>query len=251
MRILLGAVNAKYIHSNLAVYSLRANAGEYKKDILLKEYTINQQEDEILKDIWKSHPNLIFFSCYIWNISFVKEIIRDIHKLLPEVPIWVGGPEVSYDAVAFLEENPQVTGVMKGEGEATFYDVLSYYYGTKRVSYLGEIPGIALRQEEGVADNPWREILDLSTLPFPYEDLDGFDHKIIYYESSRGCPFSCSYCLSSVDKKLRFRDTKLVKKEIQFFIDRKVPQVKFVDRTFNCSHKHAMEIWSNIKEHDL
>ena len=163
----------------------------------------------------------------------------------------MGGPEVSYDAVAFLEENPQVTGVMKGEGEATFCDVLSYYYGVGQYSSLADIPGIALRQKTEIVDNPWREVLDLSTLPFPYEDMDGFDHKIIYYESSRGCPFSCSYCLSSVDKKLRFRDTELVKKELQFFIDRKVPQVKFVDRTFNCSHRHAMEIWSYIKEHDL
>ena len=251
MKILLGAVNAKYIHSNLAVYSLRASAGAYRKDILLKEYTINQQEDEILKDIWKSQPDLICFSCYIWNISFVKEILQDVHQLFPQVPIWVGGPEVSYDAVAFLEENPQVTGVMKGEGEATFCDVLSYYYGVGQYSSLADIPGIALRQKTEIVDNPWREVLDLSTLPFPYEDMDGFDHKIIYYESSRGCPFSCSYCLSSVDKKLRFRDTELVKKELQFFIDRKVPQVKFVDRTFNCSHRHAMEIWSYIKEHDL
>ncbi|MGN0512410.1 MAG: B12-binding domain-containing radical SAM protein [Lachnospiraceae bacterium] len=251
MKILLGAVNAKYIHSNLAVYSLRASAGAYRKDILLKEYTINQQEDEILKDIWKSQPDLICFSCYIWNISFVKEILQDVHQLFPQVPIWVGGPEVSYDAVAFLEENPQVTGVMKGEGEATFCDVLSYYYGVGQYSSLADIPGIALRQKTEIVDNPWREVLDLSTLPFPYEDMDGFDHKIIYYESSRGCPFSCSYCLSSVDKKLRFRDTELVKKELQFFIDRKVPQVKFVDRTFNCSRRHAMEIWSYIKEHDL
>ena len=251
MKVLLGAVNAKYIHSNLAVYSLRASAGEYREDILLKEYTINQQEDEILKDIWKSQPDLLFFSCYIWNISFIKEIIRDIHKLLPDVPIWVGGPEVSYDAAAFLKENPQVTGVMKGEGEVTFYEILSYYYGSDRHSCLADISGIALRQNGEIVDNPWREILDLSTLPFPYEDLDGFEHKIIYYESSRGCPFSCSYCLSSVDKKLRFRDVELVKKELQFFIDRKVPQVKFVDRTFNCSHRHAMEIWSYIKEHDL
>lgn len=251
MKILLGAVNAKYIHSNLAVYSLRASAGEYREDILLKEYTINQQEDEILKDIWKSKPDLLFFSCYIWNISFVKEIIRDIHTLLPQVPIWTGGPEVSYDAVQFLEENPQVTGVMKGEGEATFCDILSWYYGTGKYGSLEEIPGIALRQETRVVNNPWRDILDLSTLPFPYEDMEGFEHKIIYYESSRGCPFSCSYCLSSVDKKLRFRDIELVKKELQFFIERKVPQVKFVDRTFNCSHRHAMEIWSYLKEHDL
>ena len=192
MKILLGAVNAKYIHSNLAVYSLRASAGAYRKDILLKEYTINQQEDEILKDIWKSQPDLICFSCYIWNISFVKEILQDVHQLFPQVPIWVGGPEVSYDAVAFLEENPQVTGVMKGEGEATFCDVLSYYYGVGQYSSLADIPGIALRQKTEIVDNPWREVLDLSTLPFPYEDMDGFDHKIIYYEISRGCPFYCS-----------------------------------------------------------
>ncbi len=251
MNILLAAVNAKYIHSNLAVYSLRASAGEYRPEIQLKEYTINQQEDEILKDIWKSQPDLILFSCYIWNISFVKSIIGDLNQILPQIPIWVGGPEVSYDAGKFLEENPQVTGVIKGEGEVTFYEILQYYHGEGNCSRLSDILGITIRQEYGIVENPWREILDLSTVPFPYEDLEGFDHKIIYYESSRGCPFSCSYCLSSVDKKLRFRSLELVKQELQFFIDHKVPQVKFVDRTFNCSHRHAMEIWTYIQEHDL
>ncbi len=251
MNILLAAVNAKYIHSNLAVYSLRASAGVYRPEIQLKEYTINQQEDEILKDIWKSQPDLILFSCYIWNISFVKNIIKDMNQILPEVPIWVGGPEVSYDARRFLEENPQAAGVLKGEGEATFYELLQYYHGEGIHSRLGDILGITFRQEYGIVENPWRDVLDLSTIPFPYEDLKKFDHKIIYYESSRGCPFSCSYCLSSVDKKLRFRSLDLVKRELQFFIDQKAPQVKFVDRTFNCSHRHAMEIWSYIQEHDL
>lgn len=260
MNILLVAVNAKYIHSNLAVYSLKASAGVYQSEIQLKEYTINQQEDEILKDIWRGCPDVLFFSCYIWNVSFVKEIIRDLHKILPGVPIWAGGPEVSFDAVRFLEKNPEVTGILKGEGERTLYELLQYYHGDGSKAHLKEIDGITYRQNGEIHENPWGEVLDLSTLPFPYTDmsreregelyLNGMEHKIIYYESSRGCPFSCSYCLSSVEKKLRFRDVELVKQEVQFFIDHKVPQVKFVDRTFNCSHRHAMEIWSYIKAHD-
>lgn len=248
MKILLAAVNAKYIHSNLAVYSLRAYAEEYRENIQLKEYTINQQEDEILKDIWQAKPDILFFSCYIWNISYVKMLIRDIKKIMPNMPIWVGGPEVSYDAAQFLRENPQVLGVLKGEGEETFRDILDYYHG--RGTRLGDIEGITLRTEHGIQENPWRKVLDLSSVPFPYGDLKDFSHRIIYYESSRGCPFSCSYCLSSVDKKLRFRSLELVKKELQFFIDREVPQVKFVDRTFNCSHHHAIEIWKYLIEND-
>ena len=248
MKILLAACNAKYIHSNLAVYDLKAYSSDYDREVLLREYTINQPKDEILKDIYGSGADVVCFSCYIWNISFVRELIRDLAKILPETAFWAGGPEVSYDAEKFLTEMPEMTGVLVGEGEKTFHDLLEYYIDGK--GSLGEIRGIAYRDGEEIRHNGWRELMNLSEIPFVYQHLEEFENRIIYYESSRGCPFSCSYCLSSIDKKLRFRDLELVKKELQFFLDHKVPQVKFVDRTFNCKHEHAMAIWKYILEHD-
>ncbi len=248
MNIILTAVNAKYIHSNLAVYSLRSYAKPYLDEVEIAEYTINQTVDFILMDLYKRKPDILCFSCYIWNIEYVKEIIAEIHKLLPQMPIWLGGPEVSYDAVQFLELYPQVTGIMKGEGEETFLEVLDYYHEKKKD--LSAVAGLTYREGSQIKENPWRSVMDLSKVPFVYQDIDTFVNKIIYYESSRGCPFSCSYCLSSVDKCLRFRNLALVKKELQFFLDHKIPQVKFVDRTFNCNQKHAMAIWSYIYEHD-
>ena len=249
MKILLAACNAKYIHSNLAVYDLQAYASEYADHIILKEYTINQQKDDIMRDIYLEHPDVVCVSCYIWNLSFVKELMADLTKILPDADFWAGGPEVSYDAEKFLSENPEFTGVMVGEGEETFQE-LSRYYVKKNPEKLENITGICYRDGEKIIHNGWRQIMDLSSIPFIYKDLSEFKNRIIYYESSRGCPFSCSYCLSSVDKKLRFRDIEMVKKELQFFIDHKVPQVKFVDRTFNCKHDHAMAIWKYINDHD-
>ncbi|GAB5613565.1 radical SAM protein [Faecalimonas hominis] len=251
MKIILTAINAKYIHSNLAVYSLKAYAKKYAEHIFLAEYTINQQLDEILMDIYKKKPDVLCFSCYIWNISYVETLIHEIHKIMPNLPIWLGGPEVSYDAQEVLRRLPEVRGIVKGEGEETFSEVVSCYIEGKSEDYLREIKGISYRKKDGrIVENPWREIMDLSRVPFVYEDMEEFKNKIIYYETSRGCPFSCSYCLSSIDKCLRFRDLDLVKKELQFFLDNEVPQVKFVDRTFNCKHSHSMEIWRYIAEHD-
>ena len=248
MKILLAACNAKYIHSNLAVYDLKAYSSDYDEHVILREYTINQPKDEILKDIYSSGADVVCFSCYIWNISFVRELIRDLVKILPKTAFWAGGPEVSYDAEKFLTEMPEMTGVMVGEGEKTFHDLLEFYIDGK--DSLEEISGIAYRTGDKIIHNGWRELMDLSAITFVYEHLEKFENRIIYYESSRGCPFSCSYCLSSIDKKLRFRDLELVKKELQFFLDHRVPQVKFVDRTFNCKHEHAMTIWKYILEHD-
>lgn len=248
MKILLAACNAKYIHSNLAVYDLKAYSSDYDEHVILREYTINQPKDEILKDIYSSGADVVCFSCYIWNISFVRELIRDLVKILPKTAFWAGGPEASYDAEKFLTEMPEMTGVMVGEGEKTFHDLLEFYIDGK--DSLEEISGIAYRTGDKIIHNGWRELMDLSAIPFVYEHLEKFENRIIYYESSRGCPFSCSYCLSSIDKKLRFRDLELVKKELQFFLDHRVPQVKFVDRTFNCKHEHAMTIWKYILEHD-
>ena len=252
MKILLAACNAKYIHSNLAVYNLKSCSGEYSSSVVVKEYTINQIRDDILKDIYLEQPDVVCFSCYIWNISFVRELVPDLKKILPQAEFWAGGPEVSYDAVEFLKKNPAFFGVMVGEGEETFHELAGYYIERKPETLSG-IRGVAFRDENkgrDIVHTGWRELMDLSKVPFAYSNLTEFKNRIIYYESSRGCPFSCSYCLSSIDKKLRFRDIELVKKELQFFIDNKVPQVKFVDRTFNCKHDHAMEIWRYITEND-
>ena len=249
MKILLVACNAKYIHSNLAVYDLQAYASDYADHIVLKEYTINQQKDDIMRDIYLEHPDVVCVSCYIWNLSFVKELMADLIKILPGADFWAGGPEVSYDAEKFLTDNSEFKGVMVGEGEETFKELAGYYV-EKNPQDLKDMTGICYRDGDQIIHNGWRQIMDLSSIPFIYKDLSEFKNRIIYYESSRGCPFSCSYCLSSIDKKLRFRDTETVKKELQFFIDNKVPQVKFVDRTFNCKHDHAMAIWKYINEHD-
>lgn len=259
MKILLTAINAKYIHSNLAIYNLKAYQEKYgdtkNVDIELGEYTINQLVDEIIEDIYLKKPDILAFSCYIWNIEYVKIVIREIHKLYPKMPIWLGGPEASYDGAKLVEEMLEVTGVVYGEGEETFTELVAYYDklgdATMHDNGLADVLGLIYRDNEKLVHvNPPRGTIDLTNVPFVYEDVDAFEHKIIYYESSRGCPFSCSYCLSSVDKKLRFRNTELVKEEIGKFLNHKVKQVKFVDRTFNCNHKHAMEIWSFIKEND-
>ena len=251
MKLLLTAINAKYIHSNLAVYSLKASSGEYKDAVEIAEFTINNQADYVLEEIYKHKPDVLLFSCYIWNLSMIETVMREFHKLCPNVPIWLGGPEVSFEVEKFLVSHPEVTGVMMGEGEETFRELCKYYTERESETGLKQMLGIAYRKPNGeIQVNPWRTILDMSTLPFSYNKMEDFSNRIIYYESSRGCPFSCSYCLSSVDKKLRFRDIEMVKEELQFFIDQKVPQIKFVDRTFNCHHAHAMEIWRYIHEHD-
>ena len=258
MKILLVAINAKYIHSNLAVYCLKAYAEknmpqDVNVQIELAEYTINQNRDEILKDIYRRQAEMICFSCYIWNLDYVESMIRDVKKVMKDVIIWAGGPEVSYDSRETLGRLPELTGVMKGEGEKTFAKLCEVYGKRSETSELSleQIDGITFRCPDGtICERPWRVPLDLSEVPFVYHDMKKFENKIIYYETSRGCPFSCSYCLSSIDKRLRFRSLDLVFGELQFFLDHKVPQVKFVDRTFNCKHDHAMAIWKYIHEHD-
>ncbi|MBO5209959.1 MAG: B12-binding domain-containing radical SAM protein [Lachnospiraceae bacterium] len=253
MKILLTAINAKYIHSNPAVYSLRAYAldaakGCWLPEIELAEYTINNRREEILADIYKKKPDVIAFSCYIWNWSMVSSLLAELPKVLPETEIWLGGPEVSYNPDELLQKYPMVKGIMIGEGEETFYE-LTQYYGNSGIK-LDEINGIVFRRQEAIVQTDPRELTDISKLPFLYEDLEQFENKIIYYESSRGCPYRCSYCLSSIDKKVRLRDIEIVKRELQFFLDNKVKQVKFVDRTFNCNHEHAKAIWQYLLEHD-
>ncbi|MCI5858167.1 MAG: B12-binding domain-containing radical SAM protein [Agathobacter sp.] len=245
MKILLTAVNAKYIHSNPAVHILKTYAAEWSDHIEVAEYTINQQTESILADIYNRKPNVIAFSCYIWNWNTIERLIGELPKILPQIQIWLGGPEVTYDATKRLEELPAVTGVFVGEGEESFRDVATYY--CSKTGSLEQIPGLCL-QQYGYTGN--RQPMEMDRVPFFYNDLTDFENKIMYYESSRGCPFSCSYCLSSVDKKVRLRSLSLVLPELQFFLDKKVPQVKFVDRTFNCNHAHAIGIWKYLLEHD-
>ena len=307
-KFLLVAINAKYIHSNPAVYSLRACAGEkLRRHVELAEYTINQPMAEILADIYARRPDAMGFSCYIWNWRLVRELLGELPKLLPDAAIWLGGPEVSYDADVILREYPQVAGIMVGEGEATFRELLDYYVkGARAARSEGEEPvaeaGSVGEGEEPVAEagrvdmesrdeaaegsavaecpcaaeegkgrrkagpalgladipglclptgyTPCRPLTDLSAIPFLYDDLAPFENRILYYETSRGCPFRCSYCLSSIDKAVRIRDMGLVEEELQFFLDHRVRQVKFIDRTFNCSHAHAMAVWTYLLEHD-
>lgn len=249
-QVVLAAVNAKYIHSNLAVYSLKDYAGQAGLPVQIREYTINQPMGEILKDLYKSRPGLLCFSCYIWNKSLIDELAGEIRKLLPDIWIWVGGPEVTYCAREYLDTHPAVDGIMRGEGEETFLKLAECYLQGKDVDSLLQIPGFSMRRGNTVCETGDRELLDMDRLPFPYGGLDSFSNRIIYYESSRGCPFSCSYCLSSIDKRIRFRSLELVKKELQFFIDQEVPQVKFVDRTFNCNRERALEIWKFLAEQD-
>lgn len=248
MKILLTAINAKYIHSNLAIYELSAYAKKYKENIELAEYTINNQQEYILTDIYKRKPDVIAFSCYIWNIGIIESLLKEIKQVLPDTPVWLGGPEVSYDVRNGLLSTPYADGIMIGEGEQTFTELAGYY--VEQNVELKNIKGIAYKWNGEIKVNPYREPMDLSDVPFPYDDFELFKNKILYYETSRGCPYSCSYCLSSIERGVRLRDLELVKKELQIFLDAKVPQVKFIDRTFNCNPKHAMGIWSYIHEHD-
>lgn len=344
MKFLLTAINAKYIHSNPGVYSLKMFAeskgaaqavqgdqnpwedglpcvplGAEKQEehgpyagvtektareshsmqVEIAEYTINNQMELILEDIYRRKPDMVGISCYIWNIAYALDLVRDIHKVLPDTDIWLGGPEVSYDALQLLVREPEVFGVMKGEGEEMFAALLECYRtlgctvrslgwneqknvaaesvadsgrlpelqdrpetarvseisGNARVSAfwhcMSQVAGLTYHGADGIiCDQPIRPVMDMSRIPFLYPSLKGFENRIVYYESSRGCPFSCSYCLSSIDKSVRFRDLKLVLPELDFFLEKRVPQVKFVDRTFNAKKSHAMAIWKHILEHD-
>ena len=324
MRFLLCGINAKYIHSNLAIFSLKAYADRKKipgAEIILKEYTINNYVEDILQDLYEEKADVVIFSCYIWNISFVRELAAELKKVSPDVKIWAGGPEVSYAANKFLMENPAFDLIMQGEGEEVFSELIrltveekcrirdvykqsesekvlsgivekrysiegkqavkeekdiedKHFAGEDNVyptnyidmSKLRKLQGIAVWDFSGEAalgnaesnignktkiiNTGFATLMNMDTIPFVYEDFHLFEHKILYYETSRGCPFCCSYCLSSVDKTVRFRSLPIVKKELDAFLEAKVPQVKFVDRTFNCNRQRAIDIWSYLVEHD-
>ena len=253
-KILLVALNAKYIHSNPAVYCLKAYAAKYQEYIEIAEYTINQQTDEILRDIYRRKADVIAFSCYIWNIIPVLELVGELGQIVPHIPLFLGGPEVSYNAEELLESHTELTGILVGEGEEVFSKLVAYY--VDGLGVLEDIAGLVCKEQE-------KRVLPVQTtavfdkLPFLYGNAETgsklpqeFANRILYYESSRGCPFSCSYCLSSIDKKVRFRELETVKKELAYFLENQVAQVKFIDRTFNAKKVHAMAIWQFLKEHD-
>lgn len=276
MKYLLVGINAKYIHSNLGIHCLRAYAKKYSSVTPeIKEYTINMQHEDILQSIYEETPDFIAFSVYIWNVDIVLRLVRDIKTLLPNTTIYLGGPEVSFESEEVLKNNSDVAGIMLGEGEQTLVELIGYFEN-KRLSSsqanniktkdkpiesiaeniynnsLVDINGLCFRDDitGEIITTPSRMPIDLSLVPFPYSDLTDFQNRIIYYETSRGCPFGCAYCLSSVDKTLRFRSMELVKEELLFFINNNVPQVKFVDRTFNIDHVRSIEMLKFIKEND-
>jgi len=251
MRTLLVAINSKYIHSNLAVYSLKAYSKDCGMDICIEEFTINQYTNFICKEIYKKKPDIVAFSCYIWNIDFVYEVSMDLKKISPNIEIWLGGPEVTYDSETVLATHPYIKGVMIGEGEETFSEVMRHYANNKVENDLQSIKGISYYDKDSsiISTGP-RPLLDMDNLNFIYDDISEFDNKIIYYESSRGCPFGCSYCLSSVEKSVRFRSISIVKEELNYFLNNKVAQVKFVDRTFNCNHERTLELLTFIRAND-
>ncbi len=252
MKVLLVGINAKYIHSNPAIHSLAAYAGKHSDGygkflseyIEIAEYTINQPIEDIEADIYKKKPNILAISCYIWNFAMVQELIEDIHQVCPRLLIFLGGPEVSFHPEKIMQRFPFLKGIMIGEGEKTFTELLQYF--CCQIDNIYDVAGLYLSSGHITE----RECLSLDEIPFLYSDLKEFENRIVYYESSRGCPFRCKYCLSSIDKQLRFRSIDIVKKELQFFLDNKVPQVKFIDRTFNANHEHAMAVWSYIHEND-
>ena len=247
MNILLSAVNAKFIHSSLSVRCLKsaAEAGGFCVDT--SEFTINNSAESIIKELFLKKPDVLCLSCYIWNISMVLHIAESVKKILPDTIIALGGPEVSFDPKDTLNANPFIDLVMYGEGEYTFVRLLEYFNGRRNIE---TVTGIVYRKNGVITENPPSPPVDLNEIPFVYKSFDDLKNKIIYYETQRGCPYSCRFCLSGSDKKLRFLNIDRVKRELRFFLDNNVPQVKFVDRTFNCKKDHAMSIWQYIMNHD-
>ncbi len=252
MKVLLVALNAKYVHSNLAVYDIEAYAKKnstFVGELGVREYTINQNLDSILQLLYKEKADVLAFSCYIWNIREILSITKGLKKIQSSLSIWLGGPEVSFHSQTLLEQQPHIDGIMVGEGEETFAEFLSCL--EKKEELLPTIKGLLYRTDAGeIICTGTRKLISMDAVPFIYEDLSSFQNKILYYESSRGCPFSCSYCLSSIDKTVRFRSLSVVEEELQKFLDAKVAQVKFIDRTFNCKKDRALAIWNYITKHD-
>ena len=250
-KIVLASLSAKFIHSSLALrYLTKFNDNAKKHNLTTMEFTINQRLDFIADELFRAKPDVILFSCYIWNVDMLKSLCQLLKKIMPNCIIGFGGPEVSYEAETFLRENKAVDLIMRGEGELVFSQYLDYLdFGTP--SSLYDIKSMTFRDGDRIVSTMQQEPLDLALLPFPYEeDFRDVENQIIYYESSRGCPYSCGYCLSSIEKGVRFVPLDKVYTALQKFLAHKVRQVKFIDRTFNCKKSHAMGIWRYLAEHD-
>ena len=252
MKVILTTLNAKFIHSSLALRYLKAYCEkDFPKSIELYEYTINHHLEQVVADLYQKQGDIYCFSCYIFNIEETLRVIKDLRKVLPSVKIIVGGPEVSFDSQAFLREQSEIDIVIKGEGEVTFYELMRSFHNQEQS--LENLLGITYRQESDILENEDRPLIhNLDQIPFPYMDgLEELNNRIIYYEAARGCPYRCQYCLSSTIKGVRYFSLERVKEDLKVFMNAKVPQVKFVDRTFNCDKKRTLEIWNYIKEQDL
>ena len=250
-KVILAALNAKYIHSNLALrYLSRFQDNNRKHYVETMEFTINQRLNFIAEELFRKQPDVVLFSCYIWNVEMLRQLCPILKKIMPDCVIGFGGPEVSYESETFLRENPAVDFVMRGEGELVFTKYLEHLDAGNPAT-LGEIESLTYRQGDEIFSTPQMHPMDLALLPFPYEDdFSDVQNQIIYYESSRGCPYHCGYCLSSVENGVRFVPLDKVLPDLQKFLDKNVPQVKFIDRTFNCKKSHAMAIWKYLHEHD-
>ena len=250
-KVILAALNAKYIHSNLALrYLSRFQNNNQKHHVETMEFTINQRLDFIAEELFRKQPDVVLFSCYIWNVEMLRQLCPILKKIMPDCVIGFGGPEVSYESETFLRENPAVDFVMRGEGELVFTKYLEHLDAGNPAT-LGEIESLTYRQNGEIFSTPQMHPMDLALLPFPYEDdFSDVQNQIIYYESSRGCPYHCGYCLSSVENGVRLVPLDKVLPDLQKFLDKNVPQVKFIDRTFNCKKSHAMAIWKYLHEHD-
>lgn len=247
MRILLTTLNAKYVHSNLALKYLYTVTVDSGLDIELKEYTINHELESVYVDIIRGRYDLVCFSCYIWNIEQIKLLCRDLKKAAPEMHIILGGPEVSYDSRRFLEDHPWADGIIRGEGELPLFQLVKALVLNDDFSKVGSL---TYRSGARILENPDCPLVPMEKLPFPYQKLDVERDRVVYYESSRGCPYSCSYCLSCIDKDLRLLPMERVRRELNYFLTMEVKQVKFIDRTFNADKMRAISIWNHLIDND-
>lgn len=239
---LLAAINAKYIHTNLAVRYLRELCG-----LAIREYSINDRVEAVTADLYRSGHKLVLFSCYIWNIRMVLDVCARLKKADPSIVTALGGPEVSFDAQQILEKNGQADFVLCGEGESS----LPAFLQAMQSGDFSSVPGLVYRANDGICQNPPAPELDMAQLPFPYRpgELAELAGRLIYYETSRGCPFRCAFCLSSAGSGVRFLPLVRVERELLQFIEAGVPLVKLVDRTFNADNRRAVAIVNFIKEH--
>lgn len=242
MNVVVATLNAKYIHTSLALRYLKAYAQD-EFDVQIAEFTIKDPAMGIVADLFARKPDVIGFSCYIWNIEETIVVVDMLRKVLPDVKIMLGGPEVSYDTEYWMKRLPAVDFIIMGEGEETFRDMLREIAGAGKYHFVF---GLAYRKGEEIILNPGRPKLDLNTIPSPYrfpEDLPSLPNRVVYFETSRGCPFSCQFCLSSIEVGVRYFDIEWVKRELTYLIDNGAKLIKFVDRTFNIKRDYAMEVF--------